>query len=157
MRAVHARRDRLGRPRIAVSALSVAVLAACQPAPSGPVSLPLSDAASARVYTVQTQEAQDWTGHIPLTEGFTVRLQVRLYTASGREIVPPANPIGMRFSFSPATLAAAAVADSALRTFDLTPTDPPDTDGGMTITLTEAATATTKSFGPFNILVHSAQ
>lgn len=147
----------MGRPRVVLSACSVAVLAACQPAPSGPVSLPLADAASARVYTVQTQQAQDWTGHIPLTEGHTVRLQVRLYTASGREIVPPANPIRLSFSFSPASLASAAVADAALRTFDLTPTDPPDSDGGMTITLTEDATGTTKSFGPFNILVHSAQ
>jgi hypothetical protein len=128
---------------------------ACQPAPSGPVSLPLADAASARVYTVQTN--QDWTAHIPLTEGYTVRLQVRLYTASGREIVPPANPVGLSFSFAPATLASATLADSALRTFDLTPTDPPESDGGMTIRVTEAATATTKSFGPFYILVHPAQ
>lgn len=154
MRAVHAWGERLGRARVAVAALAVATLAACQPAPSGPVSLPLADAASARVYTVQTN--QDWTGHIPLTEGYTVRLQVRLYTGSGREIVPPAHPVHLSFSFSPATLATATVADSALETFDITPTDPPDSDGGLTITLTEGATATTKSFGPFYILVHSA-
>ena len=156
MRAVHAGGVRLGRPRVAIGILSAAVLA-CQPAPSGPVSVPLADAASARVYTVQTTTAQDWTGHIPLTEGSTVRLQVRLYTASGREIVPPANPVGLSFSFAPGTLASATVADSALRTFDLTPTDPPESDGGMTIRLTEAETGTTKSFGPFYILVHPAQ
>src|SRR6478672_4672161 len=108
MRAVHAGGVRLGRPRVAVGILAVAVLAGCQPAPSGPVSRPLADAASARVYTVQTN--QDWTAHIPLTEGYTVRLQVRLYTAGGREIVPPANPVGLSFSFSPGTLASATVA-----------------------------------------------
>jgi hypothetical protein len=120
------------------------------------VSLPLANAASMRVYTVQTSP-QDWTGHIPLTEGHAVRLRIRVYSAGGREIVPLEHPVGMSFSFSPATLATASVADSALLLFDLAPADPPDSDGGMIITLTEPSTATTKSFGPFNILVHSAQ
>ncbi|HXO86118.1 MAG TPA: hypothetical protein VN803_11410 [Gemmatimonadales bacterium] len=108
-----------------------------------------------RVYTVPTD--QDWTGHIPLTEGHTVRLKIRVYTPGGREIVPLENPVGMSFSFSPATLATAVVADSALLLFDIAPADPPDADGGLTITLTEASTATTKSFGPFYVLVHAAQ
>jgi len=119
------------------------------------VSLPLADAGSMRVYTVQTN--QDWTGHIPLTEGYTVRRKIRVYTPGGREIVPLENPVGISFSFSPATLATAAVADSALLLFDLAPADPPDADGSLTITLTEPSTTTTKSFGPFFILVHAAQ
>ena len=106
------------------------------------------------MYTVQTND--DWTGHIPLTQGYTVRLQVRLYTASGRE-VEPTHPLALSFTFSPSTLADASVADSALLLFDLTPSDPPGADGGMTIKLTEDSTATTKSFGPFYVLVHSAQ
>ena len=116
--------------------------------------MPLTDAASARVYEVHTND--DWTGHIPLTEGYTVRLQVRLYTASGREVEPP-HPLALSFTFSPSTLADASVADSALLLFDLTPSDPPGADGGMTIKLTEDSTQATKSFGPFYILVHSAQ
>lgn len=108
-----------------------------------------------RVYTVQTN--QDWTGHIPLTEGYTVRLKIKVYTPSGREIVPLENPVGMSFSFSPPTLATASVADSALLLFDIAPADPPNSDGSLTITLTEPSSATTKSFGPFYVLVHPAQ
>jgi hypothetical protein len=143
----------VGGARLVAGALAVAaVLAACEPEPTGPVSLPLANAASARVYLVAGN--QDWTAHIPLTEAFTDRLQVRLYTASGREIVPPAHPVDLSFSFSPATLATATVADSALLLFDITPADPPGAEGTMTITFTEGATATTKSFGPFYVLVH---
>lgn len=156
MRAVHSWRVRLGRPRVAAGVLSVALLGgvACQAAPSGPVSVPLADAASARVYEINTND--DWTGHIPLTQGYTARLQLHLYTASGREVEPP-RPLALSFTFSPSTLADASVADSALLLFDLTPSDSPGADGGMTIKLTEDSTETTKSFGPFYILVHSAQ
>ena len=109
-----------------------------------------------RLYTVQATP-QDWTGHIALTVGYTVRLMVRTYTASGREITPPEHPITMSFSVAPDTLATASVADSALLLFDITPTAPPDADGSLTVTLNEPSTATSKSFGPFFILVHAAQ
>jgi hypothetical protein len=107
-----------------------------------------------RLYTVQANP-QDWTGHIALTEGHTVRLMIRIFTASGREITPPENPVVMSFSLSPTTLATANVADSALLLFDLTPTAPANADGGLFIALTEPSTSTTKSFGPFFILVHA--
>jgi len=129
-------------------------MAGCQSEPSGPVSLPLTDAASIRLFTVATNA--DWTGHIPLTTGYTVRLQVRLYTAAGREITPPAHPVAMSFSFAPAALATATVADSALLLFDITPVDSAGTGGDLRITLTEPSTATAKSFGPFDVLVHPA-
>lgn len=152
MRAVLAGGDGLGRARLAVGG-ALALAAACQPEPSGPVSLPLTDAASMRVFTVQNNP-QDWTAHIPLIEGEAVRLRVRVYTPGGREIVPLANPVSMSFSFAPSTLASATVADAALLTFDLAPVDTAGTDGSMTITLTEPSSATTKSFGPFFVLVH---
>jgi hypothetical protein len=118
------------------------------------VSLPLADAASIRIFTVATNA--DWTSHIPLTTGYTVRLRVRLYTAAGREITPPAHPVDMSFSFTPAALATAAVADSTLLLFDLTPVDSAGTGGDLRVTLTEPSTATAKSFGPFDVLVHPA-
>ena len=118
------------------------------------MSLPLADAASIRIFTVATNA--DWTGHIPLTTGYTVRLRVRLYTAAGREITPPAHPIAMSFSLAPAGLATAAVADSTLLLFDITPVDSAGTAGDLHITLTEPSTATAKSFGPFDVLVHPA-
>ena len=118
------------------------------------MSLPLADSASIRIFTVATNA--DWTGHIPLTTGYTVRLRVRLYTAAGREITPPAHPIAMSFSLAPAGLATAAVADSTLLLFDITPVDSAGTAGDLHITLTEPSTATAKSFGPFDVLVHPA-
>lgn len=119
------------------------------------MSEPLADAASIRLFEVVTNV--DWTNHIPLTAGYTVRLQVRLYTADARQITPIPNPLRMSFSVAPTTLATTTVADSTLLLFDITPVDPPGTAGGLTITLTEPATATTKSFGPFDVLVHPAQ
>jgi len=132
--------------------VALAALVACQPEPSGPVSLPLQDAASIHLFALPVND--DWTFHIPLTTGYTVRLKVKLYTAGGREITPLPHPLGMTFSFAPTTLATATVADSALLLFDLTPVDTAGTDGGLSITLTEPATGTTKSFGPFDVLVH---
>ena len=129
-------------------------LASCQAEPTGPVSLPLQNAASIHVFALPTN--QDWTGHIPLTAGHTVRMQVRLYTAAGRQITPLQHPVDMSFSFAPATVATASVADSALLLFDIAPVDPPGAEGGLTITLTEPSTGTTKSFGPFYVLVHPA-
>ena len=144
------------REELAFSAALALGLVSCQPEPSGPVSVPLADAGFMRVYTVQASP-QDWTAHIPLTVGHTVRLRIRMFTPGGREIVPLENPVGMSFSFSPPTLATAAVADSGLLLFDLTPADTAGADGGMAITLSEPSTATMKSFGPFFILVHAAQ
>lgn len=115
---------------------------------------PLADAASIRIFTVQTNA--DWTNHIPLTTGYTVRLTIRLYTADGRQITPLLHPLTMGFSFSPTTLATATVADSTLLLFDVTPVDSAGTAGNLTIMLTEPSTATSKSFGPFDVLVHPA-
>ena len=143
----------MGWTRVA-SILALAALAACQAEPTGPVSLPLEDAAS--IHLVWTANGYDWTSHIPLTAGYTVRLKVKLYTAGGREITPHPNPVQMSFSFTPATLATATVADSVTLLFDITPDDPPGADGGLYLTLTEPSTGTTRSFGPFYVLVHTA-
>ncbi|PYO93577.1 MAG: hypothetical protein DMD62_09260 [Gemmatimonadetes bacterium] len=143
----------MGRTRLKIWAAGLAVLAACQSEPSGPVSLPLADAASIHLFATN---GDDWTSHVPLTTGYTARIAVKLYTASGREITPPLHPLDMSFSFAPATLAAATVADSALLLFDITPHDPPGADGGVTVELTEPLSGTTKSFGQFYVLVHPA-
>ena len=135
-----------------VSIVALASAVACQSAPSGPVSVPLADAASIHIYAVPTNA--DWTSHIPLTVGYTVRMKIRLYTADGREISPLMHPLEIALSFRPTTLATATVADSALLLFDATPTDSAGKAGGLTVTLTEPATATTKSFGEFYVLIH---
>ena len=143
----------MGRTRLTLWAAGFAALAACQSEPSGPVSLPLADAASIRLIA---PNSDDWTSHVPLTTGYTVRIAVTLYTASGREITPPLHPLDMSVSVAPTTLATATVADSALLLFDITPNDPPGADGGLTIELTEPSSGTTKSFGQFYVLVHPA-
>jgi hypothetical protein len=118
------------------------------------VSVPLADAASLHVIAVPIND--DWTSHIPLTTGHTVRMQLKLFTAAGREITPLAHPLEMSFSFSPPGLATASVADSALLLFDATPVDTAGADGSLHITLTEPATGTQKLFGPFFVLIHPA-
>jgi hypothetical protein len=138
--------------RTALRALALVALPACQPEPTGPVSVPLAQAASIRIFTVQTNS--DWSSHIPLTVGYAVRLKVRLYTASDREIATQPHPLEMSFTFAPASLATATMADSALLMFDIAPVDTAGTNGRLTITLKEPATATTRSFGPFDVLVH---
>ena len=142
----------MGRTRVALLVLSA--LAACQSEPTGPVSVPLADAASLHVIAVPTND--DWTGHIPLTTGHTVRMKLKLLTAAGREITPLVHPLVMSFSFAPSGLANASVADSALLLFDATPIDSAGTEGSMNVTLTEPATGATKSFGPFFVLIHPA-
>jgi hypothetical protein len=142
----------MGGTRLALLALSA--LAACQSEPSGPVSVPLADAASLHVIAVPTND--DWTGHIPLTTGHTVRMQLKLFTAAGREITPLAHPLEMSFAFAPPGLATSTVADSALLLFDTTPLDSAGTQGSLYVTLTEPATSTTKQFGPFFVLIHPA-
>jgi len=134
------------------SVLLLLAVAACQSPPTGPVSVPLTDAASIRLFTAIANN--DWTAHIPLTTGYSTRMRVGLYTAAGREITPLLHPLDMSFSVTPATTATAVVADSALLLFDLTPTDTVGTFGDLRITLTEPATGTTKSYGPFQMLIH---
>jgi hypothetical protein len=125
---------------------------ACQRTPDPFVAGSLSDAASIRLYAVA--DGADWSAHIPLFIGDTVRLQVRLFVADGREIVPRQHPVQMSFTFTPASLATATVADSVTLLEDVTPTDTAGAGGGLRVSLTEPATGTTKSFGPFDVLVH---
>ena len=125
---------------------------ACQSAPTGPVSVPLAEAASARVFWTAT--GADWTSHIPLTITYTVRLKVKLYVADGREIVPLPNAVQMTESVSPPSLATATTADSVLLLLDVTPTAAPGASGDLSITLTEPSSGTMKTFGPFFMLVH---
>ena len=142
----------MGRTRLAL--LVCSALAACQSEPRGPVSVPLAEAASLHVIAVPTHD--DWTGHIPLTTGHTARMKLELFTAAGREITPLVHPLELSFEFSPSSLATATVADSVLLLFDATPVDSAGSDGSLHITLTEPATGTTKSFGPFFVLIHPA-
>ena len=113
---------------------------------------PLARAASIRLYEVVTGD--DWTAHIPLTHGYTVRLQVRLYAADGRQIQPLQDQVAMSFVFTPDSLATAVTADSLLLLEDVTPTASVGTGGNLNVTLTAPAIGTTKTFGPFSVLVH---
>lgn len=144
----------MARPKpFALRILAAATAAgACQSAPTGPVSVPLAEATSARVFWTAT--GADWTSHIPLTIGYTVRLKVRLYVADGREITPLPNPVQLSASVTPPALATATTADSVLLLLDVTPTAPPDSSGNLSITITEPGSGTMKTFGPFFMLVH---
>lgn len=133
--------------------LGFGVVVACNRATDPTVSAPLADAASVRLIWVDT--GADWTSHLPLTEGYTARIKVRLFVADGREIEPLLNPIQMTFSFAPVTFATTVTADSVLLLEDITPTDTAGTTGDLTITLTESGTGTIRTFGTFPALIHS--
>lgn len=131
----------------------IAAAWACKQGTTDPtVTAPLAEARSIRLYEVVT--SADWTAHLALITGTTARLKVRLYVADGREITPLPNPIQMTFAFEPSSLASSVTADSATLLQDVTPTGTLGASGDLRVTLTEPATATMKTFGPFQVLVH---
>ena len=140
------------RLRTRLLGLACGVLAACNASLDPTVSAPLADAASVRLIWVDT--GADWTSHLPLTEGYTARIKVKLFVADGREIVPLPNPVQMTFAFTPVSFATTVTADSVLLLEDITPTDTAGAYGDLTITLTESGTGTIKQFGPFLALIH---
>jgi len=125
---------------------------ACQSKSDPFVTGSLADGSSIRL--IWTATGADWTSHVPLTAGYTVRLKVRLFVADGREIVPLEHPLQMSFVFTPSTLATAATADSVTLLEDITPSDTAGASGSLQVSLTEPATGTNKSFGPFSVLIH---
>jgi len=127
-------------------------LAACSRPTETTVAAPLAQAASVRLFDAAT--GNDYTFHIPLSSGYTTRIKVRLYVADGREIVPLQDKVALSLTFAPDTLATSVTADSALLLEDVTPTSAPGTLGDMTLKITATAAATTKTFGPFQVLVH---
>jgi hypothetical protein len=136
------------------SVLGVALLAACGGPtgggnPDGPGEP--GDIASVRLFDGVGTEL---TFHMPLNTGETTRVEVRMYAANGRQIVSVTGGEELTFTFSPSTLASSTPVDGEPLIRDVTPTDPPGTLGTLEVALHFLADASTKTFGPFDVLVH---
>ena len=93
------------------------------------------------------------TQHIPLTAGETARLEVRLYAANGARIVGFDSHFQISFSFSPTSLAVEGpVAGQPLLRDVLGPTR--GAHGTVMVTVVHTDMNSTKTFGPFEMLLH---
>jgi hypothetical protein len=133
--------------------LGVALLAACgAPHPTGGGSpADPQDVASVRLFDAAGMEL---TFHMPLTSGETTRVEVRMYAANGRQIVSVTGGEELDFTFSPSTLASSTPVDGEPLDRDVTPTATPGTPGTLEVALHFPADLSTKTFGPFDVLVH---
>ena len=133
--------------------LGVALLAACgAPHPMGGGSpADPQDVASVRLFDGAGTEL---TFHMPLNTGETAHVEVRMYTANGRQIVSVMGGEELAFTFSPSTLASSTPVDAEPLVRDVTPTAPPGTLGTLEVALRFPGDSSTKTFGPFDVLVH---
>jgi hypothetical protein len=107
-------------------------------------------AASARIFWVGVEVTQ----HIPLNAGESIRMEVRLYTPSGARIIGNDDKFTLTHVFTPAGMATGTpVAGSPLQV-DFAATGAPDTHGTLSITVRHATSGTTRTFGPFEVLLH---
>jgi hypothetical protein len=134
--------------------LSVTLLAACGgPTAGGDPGGPgdPGDVGSVRLFDAAGTEL---TFHMPLNTGETTRVEVRMYAANGRQIMSVTGGQELSFTFSPPTLASSTAVSEEPLVRDVTPSDPPGTLGTLEIALHFPADLSTKTFGPFDVLVH---
>jgi hypothetical protein len=141
------------RPPLPLGALGVALLAACGAphptgggSPAGP-----QDVALVRLFDGAGTEL---TFHMPLNTGEITRVEVRMYAANGRQIMSVTGGEELAFTFSPPTLASSTPVDGEPLVRDVTPTAPPGTLGTLEVALHFPDDLSTKTFGPFDVLVH---
>jgi hypothetical protein len=135
------------------SVLGAALLAGCGSGVGTP-NVPTSAGQTPNVAIVRLFDSTglDISSHIPLQEGKTDRIRVRLYAADGSLIDFIPGGVQLGFTFAPSSLAQAMPLDTLV--WVVTPIAPEGSDGNLSITLKLLATNTTKPFGPFQILVH---
>jgi hypothetical protein len=143
------------RTRLLLGALGVALLAACgAPHPTGggggsPANP--RDVASVQLFN---SGLGDLTFHIPLFPGDTLRVEVRMYAANGSQIMSVTGGEELAFMFSPPTLASSAPVNGESLVRDVTSSAPAGTPGTLEVALHFPADLSTKTFGPFDVLVH---
>ncbi|HWN20249.1 MAG TPA: hypothetical protein VNO19_15155 [Gemmatimonadales bacterium] len=100
---------------------------------------------------VDAREAE-YTQHVPLFVGDTLRLEARLFDSSGSRLANPAADIAFRFE--PETLAAALPVPQLPFWRDLTATSPAGTEGSLFVSVRFLADTVTRTYGPIQVLVH---
>ena len=141
------------RTRLPLAAFGVVLLAACggsHPTGGGSPANP-QDVASVRLFN---SGLGDLTFHMPLFPGDTLRVEVRMYAANGSQIMSVAGGEELAFTFSPSTLASSAPVNGESLVRDVTSSAPAGTPGTLEVALHFPADASTKTFGPFDVLVH---
>ena len=141
------------RIRLLLGALGVALLAACgAPHPTGGGS-PANpqDVASVRLFN---SGLGDLTFHIPLFPGDTLRVEVRMYAADGSQIMSVSGGEELAFTFTPPTLASSTPVNGESLVRDVTSSASAGTPGTLQVALHFPADQSTKTFGPFDVLVH---
>ena len=106
--------------------------------------------ASARLFI----NGGDVTHHVPLNSGFSQEVEVRLHAANGVRIAGYDDHFVLSIEVIPASLATASDVAGRPLVKLLTPTAPPDEPGSLRVTVHHAHTMTTRTFGPFDVLVH---
>ena len=141
------------RTRLPLGVLGLVLLAACgAPNPTGGGSpADPQDVASVRLFN---SGLGDLTFHIPLFPGDTLRVEVRMYAANGSQIMSVAGGAELAFTFSPSTLASSTPVNGESLVRDVTSSAPAGTPGTLEVALHFPADASTKTFGPFDVLVH---
>ena len=93
------------------------------------------------------------TGHLPITAGSANRVGLNLYSEHGARITV-VDHFQITVAFTPTTVASATQVPGTTTFFDITSSQPPDTEGTMIVTIYHPHTEVTKSFGPYDILIH---
>ena len=96
----------------------------------------------------------DFTSHLPPTSGSDTELEIRLYAANGARITGYDDHFVIALAFDPATLATSTdVANRPLWKI-VTPTAPSGELGALRVSVHHAHTMTSRTFGPFEVLIH---
>ena len=93
------------------------------------------------------------TGHLPITHGEQNRVQLHLYDEHGG-LITDVDHFQISLAFTPETVASATPVTGTTTFFDITSSQSPDTEGSLMITIYHPHTETTKTFGPYAILIH---
>ena len=137
--------------RALVAALSAALLVACgseQVVQFTATEPP--EPASVRLFFT----AGEVTQHVPLNNGQTHRIEVRLFAANGTRITGYDDHFDLTVDFTPTSLAVAVPVAGRPLLKDLTASASPEESGTIHISFYHAHTMTTRTFGPFEALVH---
>ena len=143
----------LMRTRRLWGALSVAALAACGGAAPMVSTGPIAPHGVASVRLFDNQNAE-LTYHIPLLAGVTTRIEARLYAPNGTQVTSVPGGTDASFVFAPDLYASVATVVGQPLDRDITPLAATGAIGQLYVSLIFLADSTTRTFGPFDALVH---
>lgn len=92
-------------------------------------------------------------GHLPINSGQQNRVSFNLYNDHGGRI-QTVDHFQLSIAFAPTTVATATPVAGTTTFFDITSSAAPDTEGTMHVTIYHPHTEVTKTFGPYDILIH---